>query len=104
MIHRASFLARLRLPPNNPNFPHASLLHAICAYASTFTAWVNNLPPEQLEAAVERHKAMYNSLDGIEDFGLAQAEAAQRAIRFSTQACQMGDGNQLMEIVQANVS
>jgi len=103
MIHRPSFMTRLRLPPTHTDFPHPALLHAICACASTFTAWVNTLPPEALEEAIERHKEMYGSLEGIEDFGLAQAEAAQRAISVSTQSCLVQSGNVMVEICQANV-
>jgi hypothetical protein len=97
-------MARLQLPPTHDEFPHPALLHAISAHASSYTAWVNNLPPEGLEDAVEQHKQLYGSLDGIEDFGLAQAEAAQRAIAMTTQKCMMQDGSVMVEICQANVS
>ncbi|KAI0321367.1 hypothetical protein OF83DRAFT_1100013 [Amylostereum chailletii] len=34
VLHRPSFMASLRLPPKQPNFPHSAVLHAICASAS----------------------------------------------------------------------
>jgi len=104
MIHRPSLLSRLRLPPTNSNFPHASLLHAICAAASSYTAWVNSLAPELLEAAMERQKASELDMENLEDFGVAQAEAGQRALRQSTQSCLFGPGNVMFEITQATVS
>ncbi|WVQ95303.1 hypothetical protein IAU59_002398 [Kwoniella sp. CBS 9459] len=43
-IHRQTFLTRLALPPTNPDFPHTSLLHAICAAAARYTAAVRCRP------------------------------------------------------------
>ncbi|CUA76885.1 Glutamate-ammonia-ligase adenylyltransferase [Rhizoctonia solani] len=37
LLHRPTFMASLLLPPRSPAFPHSSLLHAICAYASIFS-------------------------------------------------------------------
>ncbi|KAG8702065.1 hypothetical protein FRC11_011705, partial [Ceratobasidium sp. 423] len=37
ILHRPSFMLSLALPPKSPNFPHVSLLHAICAYAGVFS-------------------------------------------------------------------
>ncbi|TYJ53884.1 hypothetical protein B9479_005433 [Cryptococcus floricola] len=34
VIHRQTLLARISLPPTHADFPHSSLLHAICAVAS----------------------------------------------------------------------
>jgi hypothetical protein len=104
MIHRPTILARLKYPPTHALFPHAALLHAICAYAATYTAWVTSLPPEVLEAAIEREKIHNYSLEGIEDFGLAQAEAAQRSMRLTTQCCAMGPGGVMLEMAQASVN
>jgi hypothetical protein len=41
LLHRQSLLARLALPPTHSDFPHASLLHAICAVAARYSAAVN---------------------------------------------------------------
>ncbi|KAJ3737131.1 hypothetical protein DFJ43DRAFT_1135853 [Lentinula guzmanii] len=37
VLHRPSFLASMRLSPRDPGFPHASILHAICASASRWS-------------------------------------------------------------------
>lgn len=104
MIHRHSFMTRLKLPPVHLGFPHSSLLHAMCAFASTYTAWVSNLPPDSLDRAIERHKEMNGNLDEIADFGLAQATAAQKSISLATQSTMMQSGHILVEICQACVS
>lgn len=75
----------------------------MCAAAASHTAWVNNLPPEALEAAIARHEQNGESMETIEDFGLAQADAAQRAMRQAMQLCQFGPGQGLVEILQATV-
>ncbi|KAG8763820.1 hypothetical protein FRC11_011891 [Ceratobasidium sp. 423] len=48
LLHRPTFMASLLLPPRSPAFPHSSLLHAICAYASIFSFRVHtpSLAPE----------------------------------------------------------
>ncbi|KAH7344812.1 hypothetical protein B0J17DRAFT_16130 [Rhizoctonia solani] len=48
LLHRPTFMASLLLPPRSPAFPHSSLLHAICAYASIFSFRVHTpaLEPE----------------------------------------------------------
>jgi hypothetical protein len=38
MMNRAKLLQRMTLPPTHSDFPHASLLHAICACASLWCA------------------------------------------------------------------
>ena len=93
----------MKLPPTSRGFPHASLLHAICAVASSHTAWVNTLPPEQLAAAVERQRASGLDMENLEDFGLAQAESAQRAMRYADQSCFFGQGQGMLEMTQAAV-
>ncbi|EIW72570.1 hypothetical protein TREMEDRAFT_36788, partial [Tremella mesenterica DSM 1558] len=103
MLHRASFLPRIQLPPTNPNFPDAALLHAICARASLHTAWVNSIPPEQVESVIERHKAINNDLEGLDDFGLSQVEAARRCIHLAFTTCDMAGGPRLLEQCMAGV-
>lgn len=103
MIHRPTLLTRLRLAPTNRNFPHPSLLHAICAYAAPYTAWVNSLAPDALETSVEQHKKLFGNMESIEDFGLSQAELSQKSIRLSTQACIAGPGPMILEICQASI-
>ncbi|KAG8882853.1 hypothetical protein FRB97_007677 [Tulasnella sp. 331] len=43
VIHRPIFMASLALPPSSPRFPHASILHAICALASLYTPIVTDI-------------------------------------------------------------
>ncbi|OCF37649.1 hypothetical protein I316_00776 [Kwoniella heveanensis BCC8398] len=101
MLHRGSLLARIKLPPTSPDFPFPGLLHAICASAANYTAWVNNLAPHLLEEAVQRHLNMGVDLVHIEDFGLAQAQAAHQAIDVFTSACIMGGGHHMLQVAQA---
>ncbi|GBE78229.1 hypothetical protein BKA93DRAFT_784774 [Sparassis latifolia] len=45
MLHRPSLLASMHLHPNDPNFPHPAVLHAICASASRWTSYdINPMP------------------------------------------------------------
>ncbi|QRV76597.1 Fungal specific transcription factor domain [Ceratobasidium sp. AG-Ba] len=45
LLHRPTFMASLTFPPKSPAFPHSSLLHSICAYASVFSPRVETPPP-----------------------------------------------------------
>lgn len=38
ILHRTSFLASMHLSPRDPGFPHAAILHAICASASRWSS------------------------------------------------------------------
>lgn len=104
MLHRPSLLARVRLPPTSDKFPHPSLLHAICAYAASYTAWVHTFKPEETDDQVAEYKKTHDTLDDIPDFGLSQGEAAQRSIRLATQTCIVGPGTETVEMCQASVS
>jgi hypothetical protein len=103
MIHKGNLLYRVRLPPTHKDFPHASLLHAICAIAATHTAWVNSIPPEKVEETTTRAISCGQNLEEIEDFGLAQAFAARRAMDQSATCCAMGSGQTMFGLVQAAV-
>ncbi|WVR06053.1 hypothetical protein IAU60_003081 [Kwoniella sp. DSM 27419] len=100
MLHRASLLRRIKLPPTSEDFPFPGLLHAICASAANYTAWVNNLPPHLLEEAVQRHLSLGIDLSNIEDFGLAQAHLAHQDIDLFTSACVMGGGGHMLQVAQ----
>lgn len=50
LLHRPTFMASLALSPKSPDFPHAALLHAICAYASIFSYLVDSPPMPNLES------------------------------------------------------
>ncbi|TYJ52723.1 hypothetical protein B9479_006657 [Cryptococcus floricola] len=100
MLHRPSLLTRIKLPPSSPEFPFPGLLHAICAAASVHTAWVNNLAPHQVEPAVQRIMNLDQDLTKIEDFGVAQAERANRCIDMVASACAMGGGELMFQLTQ----
>ncbi|KAL8293235.1 hypothetical protein RQP46_000929 [Phenoliferia psychrophenolica] len=53
MFNRTRFFLSLELAPDDPNFPHTALLHAICAYASV---WVS---PETLGGVGEGGQRKY---------------------------------------------
>ncbi|WWC66231.1 uncharacterized protein I206_100132 [Kwoniella pini CBS 10737] len=101
MLHRSTLLARIKLPPTSPDFPFPGLLHAICASASGYTAWVNNLAPHLLEEAVQRHLALGLDLTTIDDFGLAQAHLAAKAVELTASICIMGSGPLIFQLVQS---
>ena len=103
MIHKGNLLYRIRLPPTNKNFPHAALLHAICAIAANHTAWVNSVPPDLMEETATRAISTGKNMEEIEDFGLAQAFAARRAMDQSATCCAMGSGQLMFELVQSAV-
>ncbi|KAL1406004.1 hypothetical protein Q8F55_007687 [Vanrija albida] len=103
IIHRASLMARLKLPPTSDDFPFPGLLHAICAAAAPHTPWTTTLQPEELEATRMRHIALGLDLESCEDFAMAQAEAAERCIRHSTVMCVMGPGAFIFDVLRAHL-
>ena len=107
MLHKASILTRVRLPPTALNFPHPSLLHAMCAMAAPYTAWVHSIPPEQIEETLEKANISGSLQSGLQDsgdFALTQAELAANSVKTSAYNCMMGPGNTMFEIAQATVS
>lgn len=103
MIHRATLMARLRLVPTHADFPHPALLHAICATAGGYTAWVTSIPPQHVEARVQEILTSGGNLEDIADFSLAQAESARRAIHQTSHLCSWGSGRKLIDVLQAEV-
>jgi hypothetical protein len=104
MIHRATLQSRLRLPPTHPDFPHASLLHAICASASVHTAWVVSLNPKRLEEVTQRVNTKGVPMELFEDFGLSQAYAAKGAIDILAAHYSNGTARSVFHVIQASVS
>lgn len=104
MIHRATLMNRIRKSPTDPDFPHPSLLHAICAVGAQYTAWVPAIAPHLLEETIENHNATGAPLESIADFSLAQAEASRRCIGTSVNVCGFGPGRALFDVLQAHVS
>ncbi|WVQ70792.1 hypothetical protein IAR50_000314 [Cryptococcus sp. DSM 104548] len=89
VIHRQSLLARLSLPPTHPEFPHKSLLHAICAVASRYTAAVytrtvrENLEKAATDAKASKGKGLDADPENEPCFSEKHAMQAIAAIRLS---------------------
>lgn len=96
-------IARTRLPPDHSGFPQPALLHAICACASAFTGVVDTLPPMALPSLLHEQWMTGSEGENVPDFGLAQAEASQRAIRTADQTCIFAPSEAMFEILQASV-
>jgi hypothetical protein len=103
IFNRPKLMARTKLPPNHPDFPHSSLLHAICATAAQYTAMVNNLPAHAITEAVQEKHNRGESLESIQDFSISQAESAHRTIHQTHQLCTFGSPAHIFEIFQAEV-
>jgi hypothetical protein len=104
MLNEHLLIARVRLPPDHPAFPQPALLHAICASASAYTGWVNSLPPLTLPHALHQQSRAGLEGENVSDFGLAQAEASQRAVRTADQTCLFAPSEATFEVLQASVS
>ena len=75
--------------------------------AAPYTAWVNSIPPEQIEDTLEKSSASgawQSGLDESGDFALNQAELASRSVKMAAYNCIMGPGTTMFEIAQATVS
>ncbi|WWC85393.1 uncharacterized protein L201_000256 [Kwoniella dendrophila CBS 6074] len=108
VLHRARFLSRMALPPTHTNFPHPSLIHAICAAAAAWCA------PELYEKSVRGKgrdffdtagMGMYGTdvLEGKNSkanltFGLRQASFAKEAVTEG-----LNTGNRLFDVVRAMI-
>jgi len=104
MIQRTTFLHRIRLIPSHPDFPHASLLHAISASAAAHTARVSSINPEALEQATLLMGSNGIPPDFLHDFGLAQAYAAKQSIDSLAVRCTAGSSRSIFQVTQASVS
>ncbi|KAG8727106.1 hypothetical protein FRC12_022802 [Ceratobasidium sp. 428] len=69
LLHRPTFMVSLTLPPRSPKFPHISLLHAICAYASVFSYLVDSPPMPNLDKARGDNPLPIDTLDGQKKLG-----------------------------------
>lgn len=100
LLHRARFLARLALPPTHSNFPHPSLLHAICACAGT---WCSPAVYAKSSQAFEPGMGFRPDLDGKPEGGMTSF--ASRQIAFAKDCVQDGldTGNRLFDVVRAMV-
>jgi hypothetical protein len=104
MIHRATLMRRLLLPPTHSDFPHATLLHAICAISSTHTVWASTLYSQELERVITQATPQSFPGELPVDLGLAQAYTAKRAIDLLAAHGQTGTRRTVLDITQASVS
>lgn len=93
LLHRSRLLARLALPPTHSNFPHPSLIHAICASAASWC------PP-----AVYERSTLARAWDGNwpneknMTFALRQAAYGKEAVQDG-----LNTGNRLFDVVRAMI-
>lgn len=94
LLHRPTFMASLMYPPKSPAFPHVSLLHSICAYASVFSPRVET-PPIDIKGGVFPDGNRKTDSDSF----------AEKHVRFSRQARDEATsvGSNLIECTQSLV-
>lgn len=101
LFHAPTFLTSLSLPPNQPGFPNAAVLHAICALGSLYTAAVSSPPRPNLseEPPEELFTKRYRSRQGrSETFADVQASYAKDLCEE-----QLSMGEHLFEVLQASI-
>ncbi|WVQ85932.1 hypothetical protein IAT38_008100 [Cryptococcus sp. DSM 104549] len=102
IIHRQTFLRRLALPPTHPDFPQRSLLHAICAVASRWSASVHVRSIPDVVAKADEDARRLNGR-GVMDDPKEEACFSERngryAVMYMRYQCLSGRG--LMDILQA---
>ena len=94
LLHRARFLARLALPPTHSNFPHPSLIHAVCAAAAP---WCK---PEMYSRGKESFGTDMAQKPEFKTMSFALKQAA-----YGKEAVQEGldTGNRLFDVVRAMI-
>jgi hypothetical protein len=109
LIHRPTFEERLRLPPTHPNFPHTSLLHAICAVSARYSAAVHTISTDEWVRRVDgRLGAKGVPVPGTwgieESIAMEECFGERNAKYFQLEAKLEGTvGRKLMDIVQGMV-
>lgn len=87
LVNRGRFFARMQLPPTHSDFPHPSLLHAICALSAS---WGNNV---EVDAP-----AVDGRSGGKITMSQQQASYAKVAVQDG-----LNTGNRLMDVVRAMI-
>ncbi|KZT05881.1 uncharacterized protein LAESUDRAFT_726455 [Laetiporus sulphureus 93-53] len=99
LFHQSTFLASLTLPPTHPRFPAASVLHAICAVGSMYTAALPrpHIPTSPDFSPYDIFPDKYKLSEGVPDtFSEMQAKYAKEALEAA-----MDVGKELFQNVQA---
>lgn len=103
ILHRPRFLARIALPPTHSNFPHPSLIHAICAAAAArcpeevYSKSTRDKQWAKFEFSTSGHSS--DSESARDGFGLRQTMFAKEAVQDG-----LNTGNRLFDVVRAMVS
>ncbi|GAB1518772.1 hypothetical protein RhiTH_001837 [Rhizoctonia solani] len=100
IIHRPTFMLSLTLSPKSPEFPHVSLLHAICAYAGVFSYLIEPPPGSDLDKTYPDFIFGDRRRPELREESFAEMHA-RWAKETSEQALAMGFN--LFEITQAQV-
>ncbi|KIM77869.1 hypothetical protein PILCRDRAFT_611893 [Piloderma croceum F 1598] len=101
LFHAPSFMASLSLPPSDPGFPIAPVLHAICSVSPMYTAVVSSPPLPNFarqapdEIFQQRHRVNERR---PESFAEEQARRARETIDVY-----VSRGEQPIQVMQANV-
>ena len=107
ILCREVFLSRLSLPPNHPQFPHVSLLHAICALSARSSAIVKT---DTIANIIARKRTGPSGDVPIYDYGPEEVEDspcfAERQARYAilSMRYERAQGRQMIEMLQAQVS
>jgi len=109
LIHRSTFEARLKLPPTHPNFPHTSLLHAICAVSARYSAAVHTISVDEwirrLDGRLGAKGVPVTGAWGIEESIAMEDCFGERNAKYSQLEAKLEGvvGRKLMDIVQSMV-
>lgn len=92
LVHRGRFFSRMQLPPTHSDFPHPSLLHAMCALASSW-----GFDPQVKDASTPP--------EGRETQPTPSVSLSQQQAAYAKEAIQEGlnTGNRLMDVVRAMI-
>lgn len=109
LIHRPTFEERLRLPPTHPNFPHTSLLHAICAVSARYSAAVHTISTDEWVRRVDGRLGVKGvpvpGTWGIEESIAMEECFGERNAKYSQLEAKIEGtvGRKLMDVVQGMV-
>ncbi|KAG8963641.1 hypothetical protein FRC05_004575 [Tulasnella sp. 425] len=123
LIHKPTFMVKLRQVPTSPEFPHVALLHAICGLASLYSPIITDTKrppknphwnsgsefnsaivfrPNAREGVQGKHyfpKSLKDIMDiGEEGFGAAHIRWAAASMRLAVR-----EGDRLLQVLQAAI-